>query len=147
MNTRPHEKLDVYRIARALAPRVHRLSFRLPKFELYEEGCQARRSSKSVSNQTVEGHAPRRYKAQYVQYLARAYGSAEETIEHLTYVIETGSACAEGQDEAASLLAEYGILAKKVYNYMTSVQHGHDTSFYVREKREGWGADTQDSIL
>ncbi len=147
MNTRPHEKLDVYRIAHALALRVHRLTFRLPKFELYEEGSQARRSSKSVSNQIVEGHALRRHKAQYVQYLARAYGSAEETIEPLRYIIETGSVRAEDQDEAASFLAEYGVLARKVYNYMTSVQQRHDTSFYVREEEEGWGIDTQDTDL
>jgi hypothetical protein len=68
-DTRPHERLDVYRIAHALGLRVHALSLKLPKHELYEEGSQARRSSKSVSSQIVEGHALRQYKAEYLHYL------------------------------------------------------------------------------
>jgi hypothetical protein len=62
--SRPHEKLEVYRIAHALALRVHALTLKLPKHEMYEEGSQSRRSSKSVSSQVVEGHALRQYKAE-----------------------------------------------------------------------------------
>ena len=86
---RPHAKLEVYRIAHHLALKVHRLTLRLSRYQEYEEGSQIRRSSKSVSSQIVEGHALRRYKAEYIRYLVRAYGSAEETIEHLPYLGET----------------------------------------------------------
>ncbi len=72
-------------MAHALALRVHAISLTLPKHELYEEGSQIRRSSKSTSAQIVEGHALRQYKPEYLHYLARSYASAEETIEHLQY--------------------------------------------------------------
>jgi four helix bundle protein len=113
--TRPHEKLEVYRIAHALGLRVHALTLKLPKHEMYEEGSQARRSSKSVSSQIVEGHALRQYKAEYLHYLGRAYGSAEETIEHLDYLLETGSA-SRVEEECNALANEYSILCRKLFN-------------------------------
>jgi len=136
MNERPHQKLEVYRLAHALGIRVHTLSLKLPKFELYEEGSQVRRSAKSVSAQIVEGHALRQYKAEYVHYLARAYGSAEETIEHLTYLCETGSAV-DRRQECQSLIDEYAVLARKLFNYMRSVGRGHDPRWAGDENRNG----------
>jgi len=122
---RPHERLEVYRIAHALALRVHALTLKLPKHELYEEGSQVRRSSESVSSQIVEGHALRQHKPEYLHYLARAYGSAEETIEHLQLLLETGSA-GRIEDECGTLVQEYGVLCRKLFNYMRSVQREHD---------------------
>ncbi len=122
---RPHEALEVYRIAHALGLRVHALTLKRPKFETYEEGSQVRRSSKSVSSLIVEGHALRRYKAEYVRYIARAYGSAEETVEHLRFLLETGSAKAVF-GECESLIADYLTLCRKLFNYMRSVERQHD---------------------
>jgi len=121
----PHERLEVYGIAHALGLRVHALSLKLPKHELYEEGSQARRSSKSVSSQIVEGHALRQHKAEYLHYLARSYGSAEETVEHLHYLVETGSA-SRVEEECRSLVREYMVLCRKLFNYMQSVEKEHD---------------------
>ena len=61
MRDRPHEKLEVYTRAHELGVQIHIMSLRLPRFEMYEEGSQIRRSSKSVSSQIVEGHALRHY--------------------------------------------------------------------------------------
>lgn len=122
---RPHENLEVYRLAHALALRVHSLTLNLPKYELYEEGSQVRRSSKSVSSLIVEGHALRRYKAEYVRYLSRDYGSAEETVEHLRYLLETGSAKAVAT-ECEALENEYIVVCRKAFNYMQSVERQHD---------------------
>jgi len=125
MRSRPHEKLEIYRLAHALAVRAHRLSLRLPRYELYGQASQIRRASKSVSAQIVEGHALRSYKADYVRYLSRAYGSAEETIEHLRFVLETGSA--DGAvDDCAQLIEEYVVLTRKLFNYMRGVRQQHD---------------------
>jgi four helix bundle protein len=123
--TRPHEKLEVYHVAHALALRVHAVSLKLPKHELYEEGSQVRRSSKSISAQIVEGHALRQYKAEYLHYLARAYASAEETIEHLQFLMETGSA-SRAENECDALVEEYEVLCRKLFNYTTSVEKQHD---------------------
>ena len=122
---RPCERLEVYRLAHTLGRRVHALTLRLPKHELYEEGSQVRRSSKSVSSQIVEGHALRNYKAEYVHYLTRAYGSAEETIEHLQYLLETGSA-KEVADECRGLIEEYSTLCRKLFNYQQAVFREHN---------------------
>src|SRR5271157_5335373 len=122
---RPHEKLEIYRIAHALGLRAHALTLKLPKHEMYEEGSQARRSSKSVSAQVVEGHALRQYKPEYLHYLGRAYASAEETIEHLQYLVETGSA-SRVENECRALEEEYGVLCRKLFNYMSSVEKEHD---------------------
>lgn len=124
-SARPHESLEVYRLAHSLGLQAHGITLKLPKYELYEEGSQTRRSSKSVSSQIVEGHALQQYKPEYLHYLARAYASAEETIEHIKYLLETGSASRVEHD--CDLLGEqYGTLCRKLFNYMRSVEKEHD---------------------
>ena len=122
---RPHQQLEVYRSAHSLALQVHAVTLKLPKSELYEEGSQLRRSSKSVSAQIVEGHALRQYKPEYQHYLARAYASAEETIEHLEYLLETGSAKSVAT-ECQSLIGQYDTLCRKLFNYQHAVLRRHD---------------------
>jgi four helix bundle protein len=46
-----YRDLEIYQIAFALAKRVHIASLQLPSFELYEQGSQVRRSSKSIKDQ------------------------------------------------------------------------------------------------
>ena len=62
------EDLKIYGKAHKLAVDIHKMSLTLPQFELYEEGSQIRRSSKSVSAQIVEGFALRNYKNEYLQF-------------------------------------------------------------------------------
>jgi four helix bundle protein len=64
---------------------------RLPKFEMYEEGSQIRRSSKSVRSNIVEGYGRRRYKQEFIRFLTYAHASCSETIDHLETLHETGS--------------------------------------------------------
>ncbi len=47
-----YRDLDIYKIAFELSIKVHHLSLKLPKFELYEQGSQVRRSSKSIKDNT-----------------------------------------------------------------------------------------------
>ncbi len=91
MKEEGYKKLKIYRVAHELALKVHKMTLDLPKFELYEEGSQIRRSSKSVSSNIVEGYSLRRYKNEYLRYLSQAYASSQETIEHLDYLYETNS--------------------------------------------------------
>ena len=62
---------------------------------------------------------------EYVPYLTRAYGSAEETIEHLRYLLETGSA-QEVADECRGLIEEYSTLCRKLFNYQQAVFREHN---------------------
>ncbi len=45
-----YKDLDIYNLAFEYAVLVHKLSLKLPKFELYEQGSQVRRSSKSIKD-------------------------------------------------------------------------------------------------
>ena len=66
---------------------IHRMTLEeLPQFEMYEEGSQVRRSSKS---NIVEGYGRKRYKQDYVKYLTYAHGSVDETKDHLETLHET----------------------------------------------------------
>lgn len=57
-----YKGLEVWQIARELSIEIHKMTLSLPKFELYEEGSQIRRSSKSIRSNVVEGFGRRRYK-------------------------------------------------------------------------------------
>ncbi len=125
------KKLEIYRRAHRLAAEIHRMTLMLPRFETYEEGSQIRRSSKSVSSQIVEGYCLRKYKNDFILYLTRAYASAEETIEHLEYLNETGSL----KDEVlfTHLRNECEELCKMLFSFTQQVTQSHETPYSVRE--------------
>ncbi len=80
-----YRKLEIYQLAHTLALSVHNMSLKRPKFEMYEEGQQIRRSSKSVSSNIVEGYCRRRYVLDYIRFIVYAHSSCEETIETLNF--------------------------------------------------------------
>jgi four helix bundle protein len=52
-----YRKLDVWQLARELAVEIHKMTLtELPKFEMFEEGSQIRRSIKSAKSTIVEGY-------------------------------------------------------------------------------------------
>ena len=57
-----YRDLEIYKESKRLAIEIHKISLLLPKFELFEEGGQIRRSSKSITSMIVEGYGRRRYK-------------------------------------------------------------------------------------
>jgi len=61
-----YRDLEIYKIAFKLSIRVHRESLKLPNFELFEQGSQIRRSSKSIKDTIAEGFGRRKYKAEYI---------------------------------------------------------------------------------
>jgi len=121
-----YKKLKVYHLAHDLAVRVHKMSLKLPKFEMMEEGSQVRRSSESVSSNIVEGYALRRYKQEYIHYLSRALGSSLETLEHLDFLFETESL--KDRDLYNQLSNEYQELNSMLYRFIGSVESQHDTT-------------------
>lgn len=70
---------------------VHNMTLNLPKFEMYEEGSQIRRSSKSTKSNIVEGYGRRIYKNEYIRYIIFELASNDETLDHLENLFETGS--------------------------------------------------------
>jgi four helix bundle protein len=52
-----YKKLEIWQIANDLVVSIHRMTIeKLPKYEMYEEGSQIRRSIKSVKSSIVEGY-------------------------------------------------------------------------------------------
>src|ERR1700674_1787535 len=79
-----YRDLEIWKLAREAAIGVHRMTLRdLPKFEMYEEGSQIRRSVKSIRSNIVEGYGRRRYKQEFIRFLVFAHASCDETIDHL----------------------------------------------------------------
>ena len=131
--------LRVYQLSHQLALKVHAMTMSLPKFEVYEEGGQIRRSSKRVSSSIVEGYCLRKHKAEYLQYLHRAHGSAEETIEHLDFLHETGSLPDTKLYE--ELRTGYEALSRQLYRFVQGVDHEHDVPYAFQEAEESYGAE------
>ncbi|NQU12231.1 four helix bundle protein [bacterium] len=139
-----YRSLRVYRLSHELGIKIHRMTLGLPKFELYEEGSQIRRSSKRVSASIVEGYALRRYKAEYLHYLYRAYGSAEETVEHLDYLRKTDSFTDESLYHA--LRAECLELNRQLFRFIQGVDREHDTPYSLKESPADYANDDPDDI-
>jgi len=79
MAYKSYRDLDIYKNAHKLAIEIHEMSLKLPKFELYEEGSQIRKSSKSIKSTIVEGFGRRRYKQEFIKFLTYSLASCDET--------------------------------------------------------------------
>lgn len=87
-----YKNLEIWQAARTLVIDIHKMTLdKLPGFELYEEGSQIRRSSKSVKSTLVEGSGRRKYQQDYIRFLTYAIASNDETIDHLENLFETAS--------------------------------------------------------
>jgi len=118
-----YEDLEIYKIAKELAVEVHKMTLeKLPKFEMYEQGSQIRRSSKSVLSNIIEGYGRRRYKNEFIQFLTYAIASCDETKGHLELLRETGSLQGKGFD---SIHRRYEELGSKLYNFREAVVRKH----------------------
>lgn len=82
------KELSIYQKTYKLAIQVHLASLKLPKFELYEQGSQIRRSSKSIKDTISEGYGRRRYKADYIKFLVYAQASCDECLGQIEMIIE-----------------------------------------------------------
>jgi len=81
-----YKDLEIYQLAYKLAIEVHDMSMKLPKYELYEQGSQIRRSSKSIKDTIAEGYGRRRYKAEFIRYLIFSHASCDEALSQLNMI-------------------------------------------------------------
>lgn len=114
-----YRDLEIYCLAFDLALKVHKISLELPKFELFEQGSQIRRASKSIKDQIVEGYGRRRYKADYVKFLVYAHASCDETKSQLEMLIATYPEITGFE----TLEENYKILGRKIFSYMEYVEN------------------------
>jgi four helix bundle protein len=123
--TMSYKKLEIWQLAKEIVMEIHQMSLRLPKFEMYEEGSQIRRSSKGTKSTIVEGYGRRRYKNDYIKFLVYAMASNDETRDHLENLFETKSLT----DEIVytSILNKINLLGRKIYLFIESVEKQHQT--------------------
>ena len=118
---------EIYTLGHGLALQIHEMTMHLPNFELFEEGSQIRRSSKSVASLLVEGFRQRKYRDSFLHYLYRALGSADETQEHLDLLFETRSL----KDPLlhGTLSEMYDKLQAKLTTFIKGVESNHTKPF------------------
>lgn len=120
-----YKKLRIWILARELVIEIHRMTLvSLPKYELYEEGSQIRRSMKSVKSNIVEGYGRRRHKAEYIRFLDYSYGSVLETVDHLETLFETESL--RDEEIFHALHERLNQLSKSIYLFTRGVETHHN---------------------
>ena len=112
-----YKDLDIYNLAFEYAIEVHHLSLKLPKFELYEQGSQIRRSSKSIKDNIVEGYGRRRYKQDFMKFLVYAHASLLECISQLEMIQQIYSDL-----KTNALLEKYDVLGAKLFKFIKYVE-------------------------
>ncbi|MCL4294843.1 MAG: four helix bundle protein [Anaerolineae bacterium] len=117
-----YEDSSVYKLAKQMAVEIHKMTLdELPKFEMYEQGSQIRRSSKSIVANFFEGYGRRHYKAEYIKFLTYSLASCDETKAHLELLHETGSL---QPNRFQHFFANYRRIGAMLYNLRQSVMDG-----------------------
>lgn len=128
-----YRDLEIYKKAHRLAIEIHEMSLKLPRFELYEEGSQIRKSSKSVKGTIAEGYGRRRYKQEFIKFLTYSIASCDETRDHLDTLYETKSL--DDKVKYEYFCEEYDHLGKMISNFIKSVEGGHKMRNKYQESR------------
>ena len=122
MAGRGYEDAEIYKLAKKLSVEIHRMTLaELPKYEMFAEGNQIRRSSKSIVANFVEGYGRRRYPADPVRFLTYAVSTCDETKAHLEMLHETE--CLKSE-RFQYFYAEFRKLGGMLYNYRGAAING-----------------------
>jgi len=119
---RSYKDLEIYRESFELAMEMHEVSLTFPKFEMFEEGSQVRKSSKGIPACIAEGWGRRYYKNEFVKFLIYALASCDETKVHLDFVAGCKYITKEQHED---YIKRYEILGKKINRYMQYVQRSY----------------------
>ena len=114
-----YKDLEIYKLSYDLAVKVHKISLDLPRYEMFEEGGQVRRSSKSITSCIVEGYGRKKYKAEFIKYLIYAHASCDETILHLKFIKDIHEFVAK---EINVFLDAYNELGGKINKFIRYVE-------------------------
>ncbi len=90
----------------------------LPKFELYEQGSQVRRSSQSVKDNIAEGYGRQRYKEEFIRFLIFSQASCNEVLSQLTLINKLYFK----EKPINELIDEYVVLAKRINKFIQYVE-------------------------
>lgn len=115
-----YKDLEIYKLSHELAIEIHKMTLKeLPKFEMFEEGSQIRRSSKSIPATIVEGFGRKQYQQEFIKFLTYALASLDETKAHLELLHDSDSLADDKLFQ--SLMVRYEELGKKIYRFRETV--------------------------
>lgn len=137
-----YKKLEIWQLSKSISNEIHRMSLEdLPKFEVYEEASQIRRSAKSIRSNIVEGYGRRRYKAEFIRFLIFSFSSCLETQDHLEILFETGSL--KNDTLYNKLNRQLDELGKKLNKFIQSVEAFHNNKYgnQLEESQENYETD------
>jgi len=126
-----YKDLEIYRIAYDLAVKVHKFSLSLPQYELYEEGSQLRKSSKSIPSCIAEGYGRRRYKAEFIRFLTYAHASCDETIVHLNFIKDIHNVDSFSINTYLKFYEDLGSKINKFVHYVEKEWNTHKKSLAI----------------
>jgi len=109
-----YEKLDIYKMSYSLALEIHKMTMKLPKYELYEQGSQIRRASKSIKDNIAEGYGRIRFKNELIKFLIYAQSSCDEVSSQLNMISDIHFI----NQPLTKLIDEYDILGKRLNKFV-----------------------------
>ena len=116
-----YKNLQIYQLARELVVEIHNMTLNeLPRFEMYEEGNQIRRSIKSVKSNIVEGYGRRKYPKEFIRFIIFSLSSNDEILDHLDTLYETGSL--KNKELYLKLDEKLNILGRKLNRFLQSLE-------------------------
>jgi four helix bundle protein len=86
---------------------------------MYEEGSQARKSSKGITSCIAEGYGRKKYKAEFIKFLVYAHASCDETLLHLSFLRDTHN---DTGSKVKPLLDSYEELGGKINRFIQYVE-------------------------
>jgi len=114
-----YNDLEVYQLAYELAIRVHKLTMTLPKYEMFEQGSQIRRSSKSIKDNIAEGYGRKKYKNDFIRFLIYSHASCDETISQLNMINDIHFE----DNSLKGIIEEYNVLGAKLNRFINYVEN------------------------
>lgn len=120
-----YRKLQIWILAREVVIEVHEMTMKLPKFELYEEGSQIRKSSKTTKATIVEGYGRRRYKQDWIKFIVYALSSNDETMDHLENLWDTRSLTDD--KTFITLKSKVETLGKMLNKFLQTIEKEHQS--------------------
>ena len=119
LKTKSYRNYEIYQLLYKLSMKINRISLKLPKYELYEEGSQIRKSSKGVASTIVEGYGRRKYKNDFVRFLVYVQASCDETQIYLEFIHDSGYIT---DDVYMELKEENDKLGRKINKFIQNVE-------------------------
>ena len=112
-----YKDLDIYNLSFEYAIEIHKITLKLPNYELYEVGSQLRWSSKSIVNNIVEGYGRRKYKADFIKFLIYSQASLLESTNQLEMI-----KVLHNIEDIELMIENYNKLGAKIFSFISYVE-------------------------